>query len=138
MSLEEAVCARDLKHNQLIYRPLSVTCNICGFLTDISLARIFFLMYHWGYFTPTMTNHVFLLVSGFKSKAYAWRLWSNGEQGEIFIVPHLRGHGASVYTASSERPLHLVALYDKPELLRTYSMLDPHVVKRWANGAIFR
>ena len=77
-----------------------------------------------------MTNHVFLLVSGFKSKAYAWRLWSNGEQGEIFIVPHLRGHGASVYTASSERPLHLVALYDKPELLRTYSMLDPHVVKR--------
>ena len=43
MSLGEAVCARDLTHNQLIYRPLSVTCNICGSLTDISLARIFIL-----------------------------------------------------------------------------------------------
>jgi hypothetical protein len=34
------------------------------------------------------------------------------EQGEIFIVPHLLRHGASVFPVSSDEPLHLVVSYD--------------------------
>jgi hypothetical protein len=42
-------------------------------------------------------------------------LWSSlraFEQGEIFIVPYLLWHGASVFPVSSEEPPHSVDSYD--------------------------
>jgi hypothetical protein len=35
------------------------------------------------------------------------------EKGVIFTVPHLLGHGASVFLVSFEGPSHSVASYDK-------------------------
>jgi hypothetical protein len=35
------------------------------------------------------------------------------EQGGIFIVPHLKRHGTSIFTVSSEGQPHAVASYNK-------------------------
>ena len=47
------------------------------------------------------------------------------EQGGIFIVPHLFWHGTSVFEVSSKGSPRLVALYDKQELMRTFSNPGP-------------
>ena len=41
------------------------------------------------------------------------------EQEGFFIEPHLLCHGTSVFAVSFEGPPHLVASYDKQEVLRT-------------------
>ena len=41
------------------------------------------------------------------------------QQEGIFIVPHMQWHEALVFTFSSKGQPHLVALYDKPGVLRT-------------------
>jgi hypothetical protein len=48
------------------------------------------------------------------------------EQGEMFIVPHLLWHGASVCSVSSEGPPHSVSSYDTQGMWRIYSNPDPH------------
>ena len=47
------------------------------------------------------------------------------EQGGIFIVPHLLWHRTSVYTVSPEGPAQFVTLYNKPDVIRTYSFPNP-------------
>ena len=50
------------------------------------------------------------------------------EQVGIINMPHIMWQGASVFAASVEGPLHLVALYDKQGVLSTYYHSDPHVM----------
>jgi hypothetical protein len=49
------------------------------------------------------------------------------EKGEIFIVPHMLWHGASVFPVSSEGPLYSVASYEG--VWRIYSNTDHYGYK---------
>lgn len=46
-------------------------------------------------------------------------------QGEIFIVPHLLIHGASVFVVSSEEPPQVAASNNRQSGFRTYSIPNP-------------
>jgi hypothetical protein len=48
------------------------------------------------------------------------------EQGGFFIVPHLLGHGASVFPVSSDGSPHSVTSYDTQGDVGIYFNLNPH------------